>query len=280
MGVLLFIAVLAQDCSQAEVLKLIGELGSDKVDIREIATARLKEVTHPGDPSLMKAARSSDSEIAIRARGILHSVLFRRCEPMRDIAYILEHSWSAFLYGDFDRSIQFSDALLDVDPDFAAAQELRDLAQSMRREEGNMRGAVDRVRRWQAEQELLLCKVRLPPSAKWPNVSVSLAQVLWRERHPKSCECGIVRKLDRMKIDLAFENTKFEDILAFIRDFSGLNIVLDAEVSGPLKPDERVTFKVKDLALKNVLKLLLAPHGLTYIVTEEDVVLITERWRR
>src|SRR6185436_20355938 len=41
-------------------------------------------------------------------------------------------------------------------------------------------------------------------------------------------------------------------------------------------PDKPVTFKVKDLVLKNVLKLLLSQFGLDFHITEEKVVLLTD----
>jgi hypothetical protein len=79
-----------------------------------------------------------------------------------------------------------------------------------------------------------------------------------------------------MKIDLAFENTKLEDILSFIRDFSGINLLLDAEVRDRVDPDQTLTFKTKDLTLKGVLKLLLARFDLDYVITEERVLLLTD----
>ncbi len=43
-----------------------------------------------------------------------------------------------------------------------------------------------------------------------------------------------------------------------------------------MDPDKPVTFKVKDLVLKNVLKLLLSQFNLDYHITEEKVVLLTD----
>jgi hypothetical protein len=86
---------------------------------------------------------------------------------------------------------------------------------------------------------------------------------------------AIQKKLDSMKIDLAFDNTKLNDILAFVRDFSGLNIVIDA--SSKADPNKTITIKTKDLALKNVLKLLLTQFNLDYQITQEQVVLVTDK---
>ncbi len=86
----------------------------------------------------------------------------------------------------------------------------------------------------------------------------------------------INRKLDSMKIDLAFENTKLEDILAFVRDYSGLNIVVDAAVQANVDPQKGVTFKGTDLTVGKSLQLLASRFGLDYRVTDEKVVLLTD----
>jgi hypothetical protein len=88
---------------------------------------------------------------------------------------------------------------------------------------------------------------------------------------------AIHRKLDTMKVDLAFENTKLEDILGFVRDFSGLNLILDAEVRDRVDPDKTVTFKVRDLSVGQTLNQLLTPLGLDYVVTDDNVVLLTNK---
>src|SRR6185503_11373125 len=124
--------------------------------------------------------------------------------------------------------------------------------------------------------------VRFPNREEWAEISKRITEsVIKTEGGAADAEAdpdilAINRKLDTMKIDLAFENTKLEDILAFIRDFSGLNILLDAAVRDKVDPDKPVTFKVKDLVLKNVLKLLLSQFNLDYHITEEKVVLLTD----
>ena len=78
-----------------------------------------------------------------------------------------------------------------------------------------------------------------------------------------------------MKIDLAFEKTRFDDILSFIRDFTGLNIVVDATIPDRVDPDRRLDLKVRDQTVGTVLSRLLSELGLAYTVTEEEVVLVT-----
>jgi hypothetical protein len=90
---------------------------------------------------------------------------------------------------------------------------------------------------------------------------------------------AIEKKLQTLKIDLAFENTKIEDILAFLRDFSGLNLLIDAAVREKIDPGEPVTIKVQGTPVAAALQRICEPKGLKYVVTPELVVLLTDKDR-
>lgn len=84
----------------------------------------------------------------------------------------------------------------------------------------------------------------------------------------------VLNKLNSMRLSVDFNNAPLEQALDYLRDFSGLNLVLDAEVHQKFTEDRlKVTLKVKDLLLKSVLKLLLAPLDLT-ATFREGVLLI------
>jgi hypothetical protein len=93
----------------------------------------------------------------------------------------------------------------------------------------------------------------------------------WRRLKDQANATAVVRKLESMKIDLAFENTKREDILSFVQDFSGLKIVVKGKF-----PAGNVTIKVKDLALGDVLELFTLPLGWDVRIVD-DVVELLER---
>jgi hypothetical protein len=71
---------------------------------------------------------------------------------------------------------------------------------------------------------------------------------------------AVYRKLDSLKIDLAFESSRLEDILGFVRDFSGLNIVLDPTIEGGVVD----TFNVRDTSMRASLEILCAVKELDY----------------
>jgi type II secretory pathway component GspD/PulD (secretin) len=95
------------------------------------------------------------------------------------------------------------------------------------------------------------------------------------ERDPRHAE--VVNKLNSMRVSVDFQDMALEEALSFLRDFSGINIVLDAEVSQKFSPDQlKVTLRVKDLLLKSCLKLLLNGRGLT-ATYREGVLLVVPK---
>ena len=89
------------------------------------------------------------------------------------------------------------------------------------------------------------------------------------ERDPRKEE--VVNKLNNMRLTLDFKDTPLEEALNYIRDFSGLNIVVDTGVaSDPLK----ITLRVKDLTLKSCLKLMLVSRELTATYKEGVIAIV------
>ncbi len=89
----------------------------------------------------------------------------------------------------------------------------------------------------------------------------------------------VVNKLNTMRITVDFKDNSLDEAIGFIRDFSGLNIVIDGEVSTKYTPDQlKVTMRVKDLLLKSCLKLMLSARELT-ATYKEGVILVVPKGR-
>src|SRR5579872_956539 len=87
----------------------------------------------------------------------------------------------------------------------------------------------------------------------------------------------VVDKLNTMRVTVDFSNIALEEAISYLRDFTGLNIIVDAEVYKNQSEDQlKVTLKVKDLLLKSVLKLMLNGRELTAMY-KEGVLLIVPR---
>jgi len=102
-----------------------------------------------------------------------------------------------------------------------------------------------------------------------------MAQEERSESDPRRLE--VLNKLNTMRITVDFANVTLEEAIGYLRDFSGLNIVVDAEVYKNQSEDQlKVTLKVKDLLLKSILKLMLNSRELTAMY-KEGVVLVVPK---
>jgi len=82
-----------------------------------------------------------------------------------------------------------------------------------------------------------------------------------------------MRKLESMKITVDYEDVKLPEALDYLRDATGLNLVLlpkAMEKDG----DSKIRLKVKDLSVRSVLRLLLAPRGLSASYRDGAIVVL------
>jgi type II secretory pathway component GspD/PulD (secretin) len=82
------------------------------------------------------------------------------------------------------------------------------------------------------------------------------------------------RKIADSKISLSFSDTSLTDMVSYLREYTGLNIMID--MKGIADPDSiRITaFKVDDLVLEKALDIILRMLDLTYRI-KDGVVMIT-----
>jgi hypothetical protein len=87
--------------------------------------------------------------------------------------------------------------------------------------------------------------------------------------------------LDTLKIDFAFDRWSLDAILNYIRDYSGLNLLVSAAVQERVALDEPLTLHLSDLPLREALRLLAqqVDPRLGIVVTDEKIVLISEPHR-
>lgn len=72
----------------------------------------------------------------------------------------------------------------------------------------------------------------------------------------------LFKRLETLKMDLAFENTALTDVLGFIRDFSKLNLCLDPTVKGRTLN----VLNMKDSSLKSILEMICTVMDLDFDV--------------
>ena len=87
----------------------------------------------------------------------------------------------------------------------------------------------------------------------------------------------VLNRLNNTRITVDFNNNTLEEAVGFLRDFTSINIVVDAECYKNQSEDQlKVTLRVKDLLLKSVLKLMLNARELTAMY-KEGVLLIVPK---
>jgi hypothetical protein len=235
------------------------------------------------DPQTREEILRVENDPARIVRGLREQVF-------RQMAHLLELAYMAFDQKKFDRCIKLCEQILVIDPRYPVAGELKTDCEKSRHIEGYSCLVAWKVEEWkkltdddEPAQIPWAESVCLPSWDEWTEIakritdSVRVEGSIAEEDDPDIL--AIERKLDTMEIDLAFENTRLEDILSFIRDFSGLNLLLDAELRDHVDPDRIMSFKVKGLVLKHVLRMLGSVLGFDYVVTEEKVVLLTAPYR-
>lgn len=81
------------------------------------------------------------------------------------------------------------------------------------------------------------------------------------------------RKLETLKVTVDFENVKLPEAIDYLRDVTGLNLVL---LPKAMEKDGEapVRLKVKELTVKSVLKLLLGSRGLTASYRDGALVIL------
>lgn len=77
-------------------------------------------------------------------------------------------------------------------------------------------------------------------------------------------------KLRTIRIDVDFRNSTVSEVIDYIREVAGINIVVQRTMV--VMTETRLTMKVKDVTIQSVLNLLLKPHEIGYKI--EDGILI------
>ena len=85
-------------------------------------------------------------------------------------------------------------------------------------------------------------------------------------------------RLERMRIDLDFEDTLLEEVIDFVRDFASVNIVLSPGARGREGEEGpvRVSIRLRDVPVGTALRLVLEPHGLV-MQYRDGVLLVRSR---
>jgi len=181
--------------------------------------------------------------------------------------------------GQYKDAMACAQQLMDVDPQDQAAEVLHEEA-----EEAMHRQELERLDRLHTSERLKLLRElreraipyselsRYPDKETWEKIS-SRSPVSYPSREEESSPAAQkIREALKKPVTLDFSETPIEDVIVFLTDFTGVNIVLDKNALS----DENVpiTLKVSDVPLKNALDFILKQANLDWTI-KNDVLFIS-----
>lgn len=87
----------------------------------------------------------------------------------------------------------------------------------------------------------------------------------------------VVSKLNNTKVSLDFRETPLQDVMDFVRELSGINIVIDPRVLEEVESEKlNITVKVDDLQLGSALRLVLGLRDLTAVYRDGVLLVVTK----
>ena len=210
----------------------------------------------------------------------------RKREVLEKINHLLEQSYMAFDQRKFDKCIDMCNSILQIDPHYTVALELKEDAEKVRHRDEYYEFLRTKVENWKRltdlddESVIPYSETVIYPSAEeWAEISKrATGAVLQRglegaDEDPEIL--AINRQLDTIKLNMNFENTKLEDMVSYIREFTGLNIYIEQDLGEKL--EKQVTFRIKDVVLRTAMKLMLDQFELDYMIDESRILRITTR---
>ncbi|MBI3099410.1 MAG: hypothetical protein HYY93_14460, partial [Planctomycetes bacterium] len=189
----------------------------------------------------------------------------------------------------YEKAEQLCDEILKINPDFQHAKDMRTDAQRARHNHRYVDYLARKIEAWKRFQEGIdEAKISYNDETVLKFPSEQYWQDWVEKRHERGGLTGegvreedtpeilaVKTKLETLKMDLDFGDASLREIVDFIRDFAQINIIFSPEVVKENLADERRSFQVTNLVLKNVLKLLLDQYGLAYTF-QNKVLTITK----
>lgn len=253
--------------------------GKDAEELRQQVDVAIAKVRSPGRKS--EARRATDS--AKKARKAAERLKeAERSAQQAEIARLLRQAEADREAGRDDAALRACEAALALDPEDQDAERLKDDIQRRR-----LKSAARHARRRREENTHLLmasiAEARIPPDKlivypdDWEDIKRRAAKqraarrLLADEEIPANVIGGL-----QSPVSFDFRDTPLEDVLAFLRQGSGVNIVLDHRALGALD-DARapVTLRVNGMRTSDALAWALNLVGLEHKYSDGAIIVST-----
>jgi type II secretory pathway component GspD/PulD (secretin) len=205
-------------------------------------------------------------------------------EIIKKIATLLEMAYMAFDQRRYPAVIHLCDKILWIDSTYTVAQELKEDAQKVELKHGYREMVKRKIMGWKAMtasdeearipyQDLLTFPARL----KWQEIERRAQDSVLKsieEIEEPEVIADVRNKLNSMKIDMNYTDEPFDNVLAYLREFTGLNFIVDKEAG--IDTTKTVNLKIRSITVATALRFLLEQFSAAYTVTEEKIVMITK----
>lgn len=244
MGLLILLLALQTDPGE-----WVRRLGADSLDEREAAVEALARAGDAARGAVWAGAWSDDPEIAARARRLLPEPLAAAHRGLRRAFHEAER------------------ALAEGRPAVA----LRGLAPVAWLSPYDLVPDLSSVRPETADVRRLLARLRSSVPSLRPTDRAAFA---FEHARAEASVAGDVRRRLSARVDLRFENARFEEILTVLGTLTGTAVHLDATAQERPELGYAVTFEAQDRSLREILGALADQASLGWTVTDEGVILV------
>lgn len=236
-----------------------------------------------------KMARKQKDIDDARARRILieeekaREEVRKKYEQRRELELLFAQAQLLFERENYTRCVQICDKILYIDPRLASVEEMKAVALRLNHVAADRSNTKLYIEQWKRTFERIeLMGVVQSEELEFPS------RELWEEvitrRKPKGVleeaadelsdtDQAIANKLREIKVDLDYQNQPLTDVVNYIREVSGLNVVIDSKTI-PDPTAETFSIKVKNISLEGALKILL-PNKQKAHTIEDGVVIVT-----
>lgn len=231
---------------------------------------RVEEYIRRSREASLEAQRTRDENQ--RALAVIEAAAYeqaRKREVLETIAHLLEQAYMAFDQRRFDKTIKLCEEVIAIDPHYTVAVELKEDAQKVRHREEYYDFLRAKVENWKKltdrDDEAVIPyaeTVVFPSAEEWADISRRSTSFVGLEgRGGGDAEdpevLAINRQLDTIKMDLDFQSQPLENMVAYIREFTGLNIFIEQMPAEKFDPTKQITFRVKGIPLRTAMRLML-----------------------
>ncbi len=235
---------------------------------------KVKRIRRDEEVRVEEERRRRAREETARQEQVRKEELSRRMDTLFDLAQ------REFEKENYQDCIELCDKILYLNPNLSAAFELQRIARRANHAKLESWNRSMYVEQWKRTFEKIDRKavlqsriVEFPDRDTWDRIKKRERKGITTLDEPLSPEEEkILASLQQIKVTLEFQEQPLREVVEFLRQFTNLNFVFEAEVDQAAQ----VTLKVQNLPPQSALNLILGSRDLAYSIEDGVVKIITK----